>query len=364
MGLRTLARSIAWEVGTRLRPVRDGGETKAVIERAREMAAAIRPSPLAPSAFWIDLNDQHLRALAALGIGRFKAALNHQYFNWLVVDKAHDQWQYLAGLYPEIASTPALPLHGRAAPREGGRRVHLFNPAARAIYAKHLEMLWHHTRVTVGDCPLQEPLLGEPFTITVDGQTVSQDLANSFREFSRVMPHLRGADRPVVAEIGAGYGRLAFVGLQRAKLRYWIFDVPPALAISEWYLPKALPHLKVRRWAPFGSWDEIAAEAAAADLSFFSIDQLPLVPAGSITAAAAVSSIHEMTPDTIAALMRMLGEKTQRAIYTKNWTDWTNPRDGFNFRSIDLKAPQGWRTEFDRVDDVAHSFTEKLFVRE
>jgi hypothetical protein len=146
-------------------------------------------------------------------------------------------------------------------------------------------------------------------------------------------------------------------------VRYWIFDIPPALAVAEWYLSRTLREKKLFRWRPFDQWSSVSREVEEADIAIFSIDQLRLVPDRTISTFSAISSLHEMTRATCTEVVRLMGLKARNAIYTKNWIEWRNLDDRMRFSSSELDPPKGWRTVFDRTDDVIADFNEKLFVR-
>ena len=73
---------------------------------------------------------------------------------------------------------------------------------------------------------------------------ISQDLGNSTLEFYAIAEAL-GREDPGpngVLELGAGYGRLAWLYLAAfPRLRYLIVDIPPALALSQEYLTRLFP---------------------------------------------------------------------------------------------------------------------------
>jgi hypothetical protein len=150
-------------------------------------------------------------------------------------------------------------------------------------------------------------------------------------------------------------------GLQLLQCRQG--DIAPALALSEWYLSTTFSDKRVFRWRPFSDWQAVEAEVADADLAFFSIDQLPLIPDRSVAVFAAISVLQEMLPQDCISALRIMAAKTANAIYTKSWTRWDNVWDGFVFESSQVLAPEGWTVAFDREDDVHAAFTEKLFIR-
>jgi hypothetical protein len=233
------------------------------------------------------------------------------------------------------------------------------------VYTLFVGLLWWHaTRVDPDHLEprLAEPAIGNPIPIYLDRRMISQDIANSLREFRRFQRYLGGGPRATLAELGAGYGRLGYLAVTASSCRYWAVDIPPALAVAEWYLSRCFPDRCIFRWRPFTDWDSVAREIAQADIAFFTIDQLALFPERSVDVFASISTIHEMTPDQIEAYMALQFRATPRAIYTKNWTSWFNHLDENSFESTSIVAPEGWRAALDTADDIIPDFTEKLFV--
>jgi len=343
-----------------------------VFARAREMMAALDLAGdlFKPSVFWRELADENIRMLEAGGIENFKRSLAQNYFNWPIEGPSDPQMRTLLAAWAADPSIVPLraELYGSAALDSVNNTTFLRTPEAARAYTLFVGLLWWYA--TRDDAEglssrMDEPAIGNPVPIRLEGRPISQDLANSFREYRRFQEYLKQTKddpRPVLAEIGAGYGRLGYAALRAQPCRYWIFDIPPALAVSEWYLSKVFGKDRVFRWRPFRSWDDVAQQVLAADVALFSIDQLPSIPDQAVQCFATVSAIHEMRPEQIAAFMDLMAKKSASAIYTKNWTRWRNDRDGFDFSSDMLTLPAGWITVFDRVDDVIPSFTEKMLV--
>jgi putative sugar O-methyltransferase len=349
--------------------------TSAVLARSAEMRDWIsqRPPAFRPSRYWSHLSTEDDRGIGQMGIESFKRYLPQHYFNWPVDHPANPQFAAL--LRSWIDHPDAAPL--RAQLRGSARIVlvtdrpgdplkeWLATPDAEQVYTLFVGLLWWHaTRIDPDRLAprLVEPAIGNPIPIYLDDRMISQDIANSLRELRRFQHYLAGTPRATFAELGAGYGRLGYVAIIASGCRYWVVDIPPALAVAEWYLSRCFPDRRLFRWRPFTAWDEVAEEVAAADMAFFTTDQLALFPAHSVDVFASVSVIHELTPDQIEALMMLQFRATSRAIYTKNWTRWFNPLDQIAFDSANICAPSGWRTAVDEADGVHPNFTEKLFV--
>jgi putative sugar O-methyltransferase len=336
------------------------------------MDALDRAPPLfRPSIFWREIAAENIRMIKRGGIGNFKRSLSQNYFNWPVEGPDHPQMRMLLAAWSADPNRMPLAaeLMGAARLSSLNRTRFLKSKRSARHYTHFVGLLWWYATREDPEAlaqRLEEPIVGNPVPIEIHGRRISQDLANSLREYRRVQSSLIPTPeeaRPVLAEIGAGYGRFGYVALSAQPCRYWIFDIAPALSVAEWYLAHALANRRIFRWRPFSAWREVEAEIADADIAIFSIDQLPLIPDASVRAFATISVIHEMRPEQIEAFMSLMSRKANTAIYTKNHTSWFNERDGFLFESARLLPPAGWQTSLDRPDDVLPIFTEKLSVR-
>jgi putative sugar O-methyltransferase len=214
---------------------------------------------------------------------------------------------------------------------------------------------------------LEEPELGNPIRVWRDGRLVSQDLVNSVRERNTIVAGRPGAEADPsrrVAELGAGYGRLGYVLLSTTNWRYFVFDIPPALYISEWYLPRLFPERRVFRFRPFGSYEEIAAELEDAQIAFFTANQLAAFPEGYFDVFATISSLHEMRPAQIAHFLGLMASRTREALYLKQHGDYVNPWDDLRIRRADYRLPPRWRVAWEGLDVVNPGFFELLARRE
>ena len=97
---------------------------------------------------------------------------------------------------------------------------------------------------------LAEPTIGNPLRLRSGGRLISQDLANSIIEFTFAARSGAVAASARIAELGAGYGRLAYVFAQARELTYCVFDIPPALAVSQWYLTATLGEARILPYSP------------------------------------------------------------------------------------------------------------------
>ena len=346
--------------------------TATVIERSKQMQEAIsKGSLMKASEYWDELNGDNIAKIQSEGILNFKRTVSQNYFNFIIANVQEGQFRALLASWAQNPDSTPLEVELNGDVRLDVRQAIKFSPdrTQQKAYVFFVGLLW--SLAVRGDFDgfsshLSEPELGNPVDIRLpDNRLITQDMANSLRELQRFAPHLKAltGTLPILAEIGAGYGRLGWLVLQSLPTKYWVFDIPPALAISEFYLSQLYPDKKVFRWRNFSSWSEVAEEALAADIAFFTSDQLDLIPDRTIDVFAAISCLHEMKPEQFRRAMSLMCSKTKSAIYTKNWTYYIVPADNFPFGSDMLIADEGWTTQFSRVDDVLLDMTEKLFVR-
>jgi putative sugar O-methyltransferase len=148
----------------------------------------------------------------------------------------------------------------------------------------------------------------------------------------------------VIGELGAGYGRLAYVFLKKTPCRYLIFDIPPALQIAEWYLSKVFPELTIFRFRAFTDFAEIADELDHADIAFLSANQIELIPNKYLDLFITVSSLHEMTDLQIQKYINLMDKKTSQNLFIKQYKSYHNQHDGLVITRASYDFPHHWRS--------------------
>lgn len=335
------------------------------------MAELNRAAPIyRPSKFWTDLNKINVDQLLGGGFDHFKRTLNQNYFNWGPASFEDNQLRNLLNHWHAAPGpTPVL-----AAIEGDHRMLNMFNqdmldnPEKARIYTFFVGLLWWYAAQNDPEkltTRLAEPEIGNPVHIRLGQNLISQDLANSIREYNaiREFGNTDSRKRMVVAEIGAGYGRVGYVFLKATQCRYLIFDVPPALYISERYLSTTLPDKKVFRFRSFTRFSEIEKELEAADVGFFTPNQMPLFPPRYFDISLSISALHEMRREQIDNFLGMMGTLTKKVIYLKNWTHWHNTSDDVVIDNATFRLPAPWRPTLERTDAVQNMFTEKVWVR-
>lgn len=312
-----------------------------------------------PSQLWMDLGRHHTLQLQKYGMERFKRTVNQSYFNAVN-----------AGNYDEPPLRPLLH-HWLQNPRplkaDIGEIDFLSAPylpddiiryeAFRNGYRLLVDLLWNyladHDPAGLAD-RLSEPDLGDPIPIRLDGKLISQDLAASILEHNVIKSHMPagGGGKPVIAEIGAGYGRLGHVFLASEPCRYMVFDIPPTLFVSQWYLSTQHPDKRVFAFRRFEKFDEVRGEVEQSDICFFTANQLELLPADYIDCFIAIDNLQEMRPEQIARFVDLIADRTRQTVYIKNAKKWTNGVDRVTVGTDDYRLNGSWRTAAEQEDPV------------
>ena len=293
-----------------------------------------------PSLFWEHLSDEHRKELERYGVDHVKRHQAMQYFTW--------RWGWSWFFRDPQARFLFRNTSPRTWLRSATERADLSDAAwnqvpwpkrERWLYSFLVRLLDVYARQNdpLGAARLDEPQLGDPLPVRRRGRLISQDLANSALEAAAISRALGGKAPETILEIGAGYGRLAFVLLSVFPgATYTIVDIEPALSISRWYLSTL-----------FG----------AERLRFLSPDQADALEPGSIDLGLAISSLHEMTPEQVAVYLALLDRVAAGGtVYLKQWEQWTNPADGVTMRFDNYPVPARWELRFREPAPVQTAF--------
>jgi putative sugar O-methyltransferase len=354
----------------------DPAAVNALIEEMRTAPEIYRPS-----AFWEELTVVGLKQLETGGFENFKRSVNMTYFNWSVMGILQHQFVpvfsnwcrhpdrvVLAARFDGYRS--ALPA-ARTYREVSDYRLRLadvasFNVATAFLYKLYVAMLWEyvarHDPLSLLSS-LDEPALGNPFVIQHKGRSTSQDLCNSVHEFysaAGAEPRAEGAWH--VAELGAGYGRTAFVFLRALpSCTYTNVDIPPALNVSEEYLTRVFPHERVFRFRPFKRYEEIQAEFESSRIRFLAAHQIALLPPKRFDLFLNISSLHEMTFPQIKNYLEQIDRLCRGRFYTKQWRVARTSVNGPLITESQYPIPESWRRVYHQRHPIQRMFFHALY---
>lgn len=377
----------------------DAGGIDALAEDRRAIKAmldeiAVAPEVYRPSRFWSFFNEVNLEQLRRFGMHRFKRCVNQNYFNYVPLGITDPQLVGLIGYFlrsflrhPPLRGDLLARMDdpdrygGNGAPVTADRRVfRSWSDTAklasagrwmqRLLYRLLVGLLWRYAlrhdaaQVSRG---MQEPALGSPILTTVNDRFVSQDLAHSVIECNVILQglsELPPGDPVLIAEVGAGYGRVGDVLLSKGRCRYFVFDIPPSLYVAQWYLSRRHPFKRVFPFRHLERLEDAQGELNQVDIAFFTPNQLELFPDGYFDVVINISSLHEMRREQMRHILSHLYRIASQRVYLKQYRHYRNPRDEIEISESDYWVPDGWEKRLWRRDPVDRRFFEALLMRQ
>jgi putative sugar O-methyltransferase len=345
---------------------------------SREMMAELQTAPeFLPSKFWSDINEKNLKMLKQDGIHNFKRTLAQNYYNWLIVSE-NPQFAFVKNKRPFLSKFVDLSFEMESKVDVQTiltEQKYYLSDEQRMNYGRFVTLLWklmlkldtHRLSRRV-----EEPLLGNPVRIFLrrffkKQRLISQDLANSIIECNVLcdLDKKGGAKKPKIAEIGAGSGRLAHVYLATQPGAYFIFDIPPALFVSQWYLSSVCKNARIFKFRRFGHFNEIKRNLENCDLAFFTSNQLKKFPENYFDTMVSISTLPEMTPAQVDLFLSEMDRLAGRFIFLKQWLElWQNPLDGTKMMKDDYLFDKAkWDLVMDRIDPANPIFFNKIWSR-
>ena len=334
------------------------------------MTAAIEAGPaiFRPSRFWTDLGRTHREQLLMWGFDSFKRTVNTRYFNWRIAGILRHQ----LGVVGDWLRHPDAAIFGARFPKPSsgaGSTIGGFNAPSAWIYKTFVAQLADlvSRRDPLGLLMrIEEPAVGDPFSIRYRDRDLSQDLCNSVHELYSIF----GADGgPIAAgipievmELGAGYGRLAHVVLAASSgVSYTIVDVPPALYLSQRYLTNVHPEVRTFRFREWDDFEDVRSEYAQARIRFLLPHQAELLPSKAVDYFVNISSLHEMSRPQVERYFQLMDRLCRGRVYTKQWRISRARVNQVVFHEDDYPVPPAWLRVFHRRHPIQRMFFEALY---
>ncbi|HEX4435949.1 MAG TPA: putative sugar O-methyltransferase [Solirubrobacteraceae bacterium] len=329
------------------------------------------PEIYRPGEFWDGLIATNLEMLRSEGIANFKRTVSNNYYNWLVVSLTDPQVQHALKRWLRRPTLGPV-LNRLQAPATGLRTLdradtYSLSGAAAWRYKFFVGEAWETARredlIGLTD-RISEPLVGNPIAVAHRGRSISQDLANSVIELMFASRSGAVGDGARVAELGAGYGRLAYVFAQAYQLTYCIFDIPPALAVSQWYLTNVLGPGRVLPYSATEDFERIEPALKPGVVAFFTPDQMEMFPDRWFDCTQTISTLPEMPARQSSHYLDLLAGMSKSALFLKQWMHWRNEMDDVDLQESHYRLPPPWHLAERRVDPIQPAFFNQLWMRE
>jgi putative sugar O-methyltransferase len=334
----------------------------------RDLADA--PEIYQPGDFWDELIAANLEMLQTHGIANFKRTVSNNYYNWLVtslrdpqIKRAIRHWLQRPTLSPLLSRLEEKPEGLRTTDRA---QPYALSRGASWRYKFFVGAAWETARQcdTWGLTErLSEPEIGNPIRIRSRGRLISQDLANSIVEFMCVARSGIVSEGCRVAEIGAGYGRLAYVFAEACPMTYCIFDIPPALGVAQEYLTSVFGAERIVPYTAGSDFSAVEPRLRPGMVAFFTPNQLEMFPDGWFDCTQTISTLPEMPAEQSRHYLALMSAKSRRALFLKQWKRWRNSADGVELTEQQYGFPEPWRLTFRREDPIQPAFFNQLWLR-
>jgi putative sugar O-methyltransferase len=188
------------------------------------------------------------------------------------------------------------------------RRFYLSHVLYRLDYWKYLT----NDRFSLKD--LAGSGIGNPFGVVIDGTHIAvgaeyshycaQRLASVIDRFHT--PH------PTVAEIGGGFGAMAYYLLRDHRpLVYLDFDIPERVALSSYHLKKAFPQLTFLLYGEKPLNQDTLSEV---DVALLPISALATMPSASIDFVFSSNGLSSLAPNAMTECLRRIAAITRQSV--------------------------------------------------
>ena len=279
------------------------------------------------SNYWAYLNKKNIKQLLNQGVDNVKQTVGRNYN----LDTDLQRFEKLAEHIIEVAGDNSLRIDKAQLFR---KHDHLsVTDSIQLNTITYLMAAHYFNNGNEVDRFLEEPKIGNPPYITVKNRRVTSELISSLDEYSYLDKHINFKEKNSIIEIGAGYGRTAYVFIKKnPHIKYLICDIPPALYLSKQYLEQCFPE-KSACFIPSCTPDvEVRELIFQNDMIFFLPSQLSAV--GKVDVFLAIDCLHEMSHEVIEFYVAHAKELADY-FYFKCWKNTTIPFDNLTLSESD-----------------------------
>jgi hypothetical protein len=158
---------------------------------------------------------------------------------------------------------------------------------------------------------LAGPGIGNPFGVVIAGTLV--EAGAEYRHYcARKMSSLLDSPKPTVAEIGGGFGGMAYYLLRdRPGVTYLDFDVPESLALTSYYLMKAFPRLT---FLLYGEGALNKETVAGADVVLVPLFELAAMPPDSVDVTFSSHALSGISREAMLEYLKHIARISKRCL--------------------------------------------------
>lgn len=309
--------------------------------------------------FWRELGEKHKKMLYNHGFSNFKQTINFEYIQWAVGGISDPMIRKLIINLIKKGVVPYGPLYMKCVKENIIKSDIKINFTAYSIF---LGLLWQYALKTdklgcLNVC--EEPAFGNPLPFYYKNQLISQDLATSIIELNKIHSVIDLNKIKNIAEIGSGYGRLAFATLKRfPSIRYSLFDIPPAIVIAQNYLSEIFGNEFVKTVQETAQYSN---ENSPSKISAYLPHQLEDFPDNHFDLMINISSFDEMSEEQVNNYLTLIDKKCNGYFYIRGHKftpSWCGSSGG---GLEQLKYKSHWKLVYSGDDPFSPNWCEKIF---
>lgn len=302
-----------------------------------------------PSNFWSHVNRLNIEMIEKLGSDNFKRTVSQNYFNWLI----RNPWdlKFVKTIFKWFRR-PSFSIFGGKI--ENQVEIMLIthensiklNRIQRKVYFWYVKFAWQLMKQFDSrnfHRQLEEPSIGNPIRIEFEDKLISQDLANSIIEWNLFLDNFPSSESKLrIAELGGGYGRLAYVAAKTSNVQYFLFDIPPALIVAEEYLKSVFPEKKIVTFSESSTLEGFEEDFQGADIIILTANLIERFPQYFFDGFISISTLPELNRVQIENFVLHISRTTNKTIFLKQWKSWINTFDSNTSTLSDYNFGDTW----------------------
>ncbi len=179
-------------------------------------------------------------------------------------------------------------------------------------------MIWKNL-LDADTAELEVPAVGNPWGYEIDNVMIAPKALRYHALARQIEDITQSIERPVIAEVGAGYGGTAHKLLEGDRdLVYINFDLPEVLTIAAYYLGRTVSHRRIKLWQP--GMTISAEDFQQHDVLLMPNWMLPALPTASVDMFLNTFSLSEMTYPVVSEYLSHI-ERACRGFFLYNNMD-------------------------------------------
>lgn len=245
-------------------------------------------------------------------------------------------------------------------------------PESRQVYRALLFLYYQKIREMDVDNFLEtesEPVIGGAADQEIFfGRAFSLDFLQSVEEAYRIRQAWQMSGKSgfpnVIVELGAGYGRLAYVCRKMMPdCSYVILDLPEALTCASSWLSRVLPEKEVIPYAISRNIENFSREDFLKNKVWtLGAHQIERIEDGAIDAFVNIYSFAEMPKESIDNYFSHIDRLTHGVFYSKQRIFEKNKFDNVNIGKKDYPVKKNWRLLYTTISSLYDNFDESAYV--